>query len=60
MLNQTTSFHFDDTIIVETEECLLASFIEIIQHHDPDILVGYDSETHSFGFLARRAAIKGN
>lgn len=60
MLNGTTSCHFDDTVIVETEECLLVSFIEIIQRHDPDILVGYDSETHSFGFLARRAAIKGN
>ena len=59
MLNRTTSCHFDDKIIVETEECLLVSFIEIIQRHDPDILVGYDSETHSFGFLARRAAIKG-
>ena len=60
MLNRTTSCHFDDTVNVKTEECLLDSFIEIIQRHDPDILVGYDSETHSFGFLARRAAIKGN
>ena len=59
MLNRTTSCRFDDKIIVETEECLLVSFIEIIQRHDPDILVGYDSETHSFGYLARRAAIKG-
>ena len=51
--------YFDDTAIVETEECLLVSFVETMQLYDPDILVGYDLETFSFGFVVRRAAVKG-
>ena len=44
---------------VETEECLYAAFIEIIQLHDPDFLIGYDTATYSYGYLVKRAAVKG-
>ena len=58
-LERIGSTHFDESIMVESEECLFVSFIDTILQYDPDMLVGYDSETYSFGFLARRAAVKG-
>ena len=59
MLYKMGISYFDDVSLVESEECLFSTFIETVQRYDPDILVGYDAETYSYGYLARRAAVKG-
>ena len=49
----------DGVSIVPSEDCLITAFIEVMQLYDPDILVGYDCESSSYGYLVKRAAVKG-
>ena len=60
MLSKAGVSYVNNISVVETEECMYAAFIEIVHLHDPDFLVGYDTETCSYGYLVRRAAVKGN
>ncbi|KAI3752468.1 hypothetical protein L2E82_24501 [Cichorium intybus] len=46
-------------LICTQEKQLFTNFIEIIYNHDPDILIGWDIQGGSLGFLAERAAFLG-
>lgn len=39
------------------EPALVRGFIELAQKYDPEIIVGYDVQTVSFGYIAERAQI---
>lgn len=41
--------------IVYSEEDMLNEFIKAVQFYDPDILVGYEIQKHSWGYLIKRA-----
>ena len=60
ILNKIGFNNADDVSIVPSEDCLITAFIEVMQLYDPDILVGYDCESSSYGYLVKRAAVKGN
>lgn len=42
--------------IFQTEIELIQNLIDIVKTEDPDILVGYDTQRTSWGFLCRRAS----
>ena len=42
---------------VPSEEMLFALFIDIIHKNDPDILVGYEIQSSSWGYLIERASV---
>lgn len=41
-----------------TELDVLTRLVDIVRHHDPDILTGYEVHNNSWGFLIERARIK--
>ncbi|XP_015432671.1 PREDICTED: DNA polymerase zeta catalytic subunit [Dufourea novaeangliae] len=43
------------TSYVSSEEDLLNSLITLIRHSDPDILIGWEIESHSWGYIMQRA-----
>ena len=57
-LLQTTGCNFGvgDIMIIQTETELFESLIGMVQDLDPDILLGYDTQRSSWGFLCRRGA----
>ncbi|KAI3694970.1 hypothetical protein L1987_77956 [Smallanthus sonchifolius] len=46
-------------IVCNQEKQLLNEFMKIVSNHDPDILMGWDIQGGSLGFLAERAAFLG-
>nr|XP_043618935.1 DNA polymerase zeta catalytic subunit [Erigeron canadensis] len=46
-------------IVCTQEKHLFSEFVKIICYHDPDILMGWDIQGGSLGFLAERAAFIG-
>ncbi|XP_073996284.1 DNA polymerase zeta catalytic subunit isoform X2 [Rhodnius prolixus] len=44
---------------VRTEEELLTKFVDIVRFHDPDILVGYETEMLSWTYLINRGHLLG-
>ena len=42
--------------IVSSEQELLSSLASLVRDHDPDILVGYDVQRMSWGFVLKRAS----
>ena len=59
ILNKIGFNNADDVSIVPSEDCLITAFVEVMELYDPDILVGYDCESSSYGYLVKRAAVKG-
>ncbi|XP_044259688.1 DNA polymerase zeta catalytic subunit [Tribolium madens] len=49
-----------DLMNVSTEEELLNEFVKLVQKHDPDILVGYEIEMLSWGYLLDRGQALGH
>lgn len=41
-----------------TELDVLTRLVDVVRHHDPDILTGYEVHNNSWGFLIERARIK--
>lgn len=54
LYNQTTCE------IVESESDLLDTFLHVVRVVDPDIIVGYDMEKHSLGYIIQRGKIMGS
>lgn len=48
-----------DITYVDSETVLIEKIIELVKHHDPDILCGYETETSSWGYFLERAQILG-
>ena len=46
-----------DRTIVQTENELFVALIDAVREVDPDVLVGYETQRSSWGFLCRRATI---
>ena len=46
----------EEVILVEDERSLYDALVEMVQAHDPDIIMGYEAETLSLGYLVKRAA----
>ncbi|XP_024966298.1 DNA polymerase zeta catalytic subunit isoform X1 [Cynara cardunculus var. scolymus] len=46
-------------LVCTQEKQLFNDFVEVISNHDPDILIGWDIQGGSLGFLAERAAYLG-
>lgn len=46
-----------DLHIVDTEQELILSLVQIVSSHDPEILIGYEMEQLSWGFVLERASI---
>lgn len=44
------------TSYVSSEEDLLNSLVTLIRHYDPDILVGWEIESLSWGYIQQRAS----
>jgi hypothetical protein len=44
-----------EIIFVKDEHALLFKLIEIFEYYDPDIVIGYDTELYSIGYIMRRA-----
>lgn len=42
--------------VVPSEQDLLSSLARLVRKHDPDILVGYDAQRASWGFVLKRAS----
>ncbi|XP_064212236.1 DNA polymerase zeta catalytic subunit isoform X2 [Tribolium castaneum] len=49
-----------DLLNVSTEEELLNELVKLVQNHDPDILVGYEIEMCSWGYLLDRGQALGH
>ncbi len=46
---------FDLVKIVQTEAEMFDVLVEVVQEHNPEILLGYDTQRSSWGYLCRRA-----
>lgn len=44
---------------VDTEEQLLEKLIDVVTKYDPEILIGWDIETLSWGYVFHRASVLG-
>ena len=41
------------------EDALIAAIVDAVREHDPDLLVGYEVQMASWGYLVERAAARG-
>lgn len=54
---QISGSHFEgDITIVQTETDLFDSFVSLVKEECPDVLVGYETQRSSYGYLCRRAS----
>ncbi|VDN33708.1 unnamed protein product [Gongylonema pulchrum] len=61
LLNMDSSLigHSEQYTYVESEAELLDAFVSIINKYDPDIVVGYNTQRYSWGYLVERALVIG-
>lgn len=45
--------------VVDTELELIMSLVEVVKQHDPEILIGYEMELLSWGYVLERATVLG-
>lgn len=58
LLNRTGfSMRDIESLIVDTELELIINLIEVVRSYDPDVLIGYEMEQLSWGYLLERASI---
>jgi DNA polymerase elongation subunit (family B) len=55
-VSESGSYHaLTHVIKVNNEIKLFQEFISVVRLYDPDILVGYETETQSIGYICKRA-----
>ena len=48
-----------NVLAVPDEGALIEAVVEAVREHDPDLLVGYEVQMASWGYLVERAAARG-